>query len=226
MQEHECNICNGTEWVINDKGNAEPCKCRAINMYLRAYKKSGLTKLFSTRTFDTFVTDDKPNEIKQAKNTAMKYVKEFDGTESMALLGISGSGKTHLCIAVANELLKQNIGVLYMQYRDALTNLKQNYISKDDSGESIYQKELNKYKLAPVLYIDDLFKGKLTDSDINVMFEIINYRYINNLPILISSEMSCEDIFKVDAAVGGRILEMCKGRIIEFDGINLNHRLQ
>ena len=29
---------------------------------------------------------------------------------------------------------------------------------------------MNRYKNARVLFVDDLFKGKITDSDVNIMF--------------------------------------------------------
>ena len=54
-----------------------------------------------------------------------------------------------------------------------------------------YNKVMNRYKNARVLFIDDLFKGKITDSDINIMFELINFRYFNNLPVIVSCEMEC-----------------------------------
>ena len=39
-----------------------------------------------------------------------------------------------------------------------------------------YGMVISKYKICDVLLIDDLFKGKINESDINIMFEIVNYR--------------------------------------------------
>ena len=38
------------------------------------------------------------------------------------------------------------------------------------------------------ILIDDLFKGKVTESDINIMFELLNFRYFNKLPVIVSCE--------------------------------------
>ncbi len=223
---YKCELCQDTEFIYNAETNtAYECECRQANAYKRLYDKSGITRLFASKSFNNFITNGKPKEVQNAKRVSENYVKNFSETESLALLGESGAGKTHLCIAVSNELLKRNIAVLYMQYRDVLTNLKQHYISKDSVGDSIYQKEIEKYKTAPVLYIDDLYKGKISETDVNIMFELINHRYINMIPIIVSSEMSCEKLLQVDKAIGGRILEMCKGNIVEFEGISLNYRL-
>lgn len=221
LNNYECKKCNDTELIFDsEKHTATPCECQESKKYKRLYEKSGITKAFSKKTFENFETNNKPNVVKQAKVTAQKFVEKYSHESSIAFLGQVGAGKTHLCIAIANELLKRNIGVLYMQYRDTVTNLKQNIME-----EEIYQKELNKYKTATVLYIDDLFKGKLTETDINIMFEIINYRYLNELTILISSEYDAQKLIEFDEAIGSRIIEMCKGYIVQLEGMELNHRL-
>ena len=70
-----------------------------------------------------------------------------------------------------------------------------------------------------------LLNGKVTEADINIMFEIINHRYLNGKPLIISSELFQEDLLKFDEAIGSRIIEMCKGRIVEIRGIENNYRL-
>lgn len=169
------------------------------------------------------------------KKMAMKYAKDFNQIKdkrnnSIALLGQPGSGKTHLGIAIANELMGQGIGVRYMEYRTHVPQIKQvanDYIS--------YATEINKYKNATVLLIDDLYKkatykdrtGKeyVSDADIRVMFEIINHRYLKNAPLIVSSEYFIEDLLNFDEALGSRILEMCEGHIKELRGEKLNYRL-
>jgi DNA replication protein DnaC len=119
------------------------------------------------------------------------------------------------------------IGVLYMPYREEITHLKQ--VVNDDVE---YQLQINKYKNAPVLLIDDLFKhavddyGRVNRSDLRIMFEIINFRYLKQLPILVSSEYFKKDLINFDDAIGSRIIEMCKGRVVELVGKELNHRME
>lgn len=163
---------------------------------------------------------------KTAKDKAVSYVKsfrdiEFDRNNSIAFLGNCGSGKTHLSIAIANNLMAKNIGVLYMPYRNAVTKIKQTV-----TDEINYNNAIQRYKSARVLLIDDFAKGKVTEADINIMFEIINHRYLNGKPIIISSELLQEDLLKFDEAIGSRIIEMCKGRIVEIRGIENNYRLK
>ena len=81
-------------------------------------------------------------------------------------------------------------------------------------------------KNARVLFIDDLLKGKVTDSDINIMYEIINYRYLQRKAVIISTEKTIEQLLEFDEAVGSRLIEMSKGYIITFDNSVPNYRLR
>ena len=221
--EYECEVCKDMEWILDGEGKAHPCKCREVKLYRRILAASGISDAFRRKTFDNFERRNK--RIDKAKTTAQQYASDFqtikqDRHNSIAFLGRPGSGKTHLSIAIANELMNLKVGVLYMPYREAIIKLKQCVM--DDEN---YNREIGKYKLAPVLMIDDLFKGKKTESDLNIMFEIINHRYLKNMPMIISSELLIDDLIEFDEATGSRIVEMCRGRILELTGKDMNYRL-
>ena len=135
-------------------------------------------------------------------------------------MGSVGGGKTHLSLAIANELMKDGIGVVYMGYRESIIKLKQNVMDEEN-----YERLMKRYKNCKVLMIDDLFKGSITPSDINIIFEIINHRYFNNLPMIISTERGRDELLKIDEAIGSRILEMCGHYSIELKGSKLNYRI-
>ncbi|SNR95961.1 DNA replication protein DnaC [Anaerovirgula multivorans] len=221
---YRCPKCQDREFIINGN-SARPCECQELRRYERILEASGISQAFKQKTFKNFSADNKSNEIKIAKQTAMEYVMGFEEiskqvSNSIAFLGQVGSGKTHLSIAIANNLMKKLVPVLYMPYRDVITHLKQCI-----TDEVNYQREIAKYKTASVLMVDDLYKGRISASDTNIMFEIINYRYLKGLPVVISSELNTDKILDIDEGIGSRIIQMCKGRLIELQGANLNHRL-
>jgi len=45
---------------------------------------------------------------------------------------------------------------------------------------------------------------------------VLNYRYINHLPVVVSSELLVKDLLKLDQGVGRRIIEPARGHLIEF----------
>ena len=241
----ECELCQDTEFIIEQKpyytytdkdGNkrtayssvSTPCACREAKRYKRILDSSGISEAFQQKTVNQFKPKNKQQD--EARKAAADYITNFEQirstrNNSIAFLGQVGAGKTHLTIAIANALLKMGIGVLYMQYREAVTQLKQ-CITDEES----YQRELGKYKNAPVLLVDDLFKGltrqgKANESELSIMFEIINFRYLKQMPVLVSSEFGIDRLIDFDEATGSRIADMCKGRTIEFAGAELNHRM-
>jgi DNA replication protein DnaC len=222
---HNCEICKDTEWIINTETNsAKPCKCQEAKRYKRILENCGISEAFLKKNFSNYTPKNAAQ--REAKETAQAYAKNFETirnerNNSIAFLKQVGSGKTHLSIAICNTLMEQGTGVRYMQYREVITRLKQNM-----TDEAYYQNEMHKYKECPVLLIDDLYKGKTTESDINLVYEIINHRYLKGMPIILSCEYDMDKLLEFDEAIGSRIAEMCKGRIIEFIGIELNDRLR
>lgn len=226
----ECAICKDTELVYyEDTRGAAPCKCVEAKRYKKIMESSGISESDKSKTVNAYIP--KNDKQKEAKAMAVEYITNFNTirssrNNSLALFGQPGSGKTHLTVAIANALLKQGIGVLYMPYREVTTYLKQIITDEEE-----YQKEIKKYKTAPVLLIDDLFKfatkdGRVNESEMRIMFEIINYRYLKQLPILVSSEYTINQMLNYDDATGSRIAEMCKGRTIHLQGKELNHRME
>ena len=186
------------------------CKCVDIRNSIMRMKRSGLKDIIKDYTFDKFL-DTEPWQ-KTLKSAAMEYAKKPEGW--LFLGGQSGCGKTHLCTATCREFLLGGKSVQYMLWRDDVTKLKS---AVTDSEE--YGKLIDRYKNAEVLYIDDLFKtGKVdsgfqkpTAADINVAFEILNYRYNNPALItIISSELTEDELLDIDEATGGRIYERAK----------------
>ena len=227
----QCKICNGTTWIFKKDGSgyewAEPCECREKTIALKRLASSGISEEDSKKGFEGFNTFNEPILIK-AKDTATLYSQNFADIEdkrvnSIMLCGASGRGKTTLGMAVANNLISAGVGVRYMPYRDTVTDLKQ---LLGHENKTLYKDKIYRLQNARVLFIDDLLKGKVTESDINIMYEIINYRYLQKKPVIISTEKTIEELLDFDEAIGSRLIEMSKGYIIIFDNSVPNYRLR
>lgn len=167
-------------------------------------------------TMENFKADTK--EACEMKKIAKNFISDPNAT-GLAFFGKSGTGKTHICVAVCKNL---NLEHHYWQYRSEIQKLK-NVMYRDPSK---YDELMQLPKSSPCLYIDDLFKGafdgsgKLSGQDGQLMFEIINARYIKKLPTIISSEYSLNEIIKADTAIGSRIYEMVYPYLLKVAGDN------
>lgn len=216
---YNCDICRNKGYVVklaeHENGTfyqvCTDCKCVEIRNSIMRMKRSGLKDIIKDYTFEKF--QDTENWQKAIKSAAMEYAKEPEGW--FFLGGQSGAGKTHLCTAICREFLLAGRRVKYMLWRDDVVKIKG---AVTDSEE--YSRLIDEYKTIDVLYIDDLFKTgkdnfnqaqKPTGADINVAFEIINYRYNNpKLLTIISSELTEDELLDIDEAIGGRIYERAK----------------
>lgn len=223
-----CSPAEANNW--SDKYSI-PCKCVKNDRMNKLLKSSEITDEFKKLGFGNFQTGGKPQSIIDAYETSYEYFCNFIENKSkkqnsIALLGNPGSGKTHLLTAVSNNLMrKQLVAVLYFPFVEGFDDLRDDF--------DLLKQKLEHMKTIDVLFIDDLFKpvnGKPRASkfEIEKMYAVINYRYLNKKPILVSSELTVDELIKVDEALGTRIYEMCEDYIVQIvgDPMELNHRLK
>lgn len=217
-----CPICLNKGYVRKktiDGAVSIECRCMPKRRSLRMMKKSGLGDMLERYTFDTYQTTE--NWQQTVKQKAMDYVKDHDGKWFVAA-GSVGSGKTHICTAICGGLIGDGLEVRYMLWRDHSVKIKA--VVNDSEA---YSEMVEPLKRVPVLYIDDFLKSakdeggkqRITPGDINLAFELINYRYNDkNLITIISTEKMIDDIIGIDEAIGSRIYERSKGYRLELTG--------
>lgn len=161
-----------------------------INRLLGA---SGIGKRFQKRTFSTFVTNTPTRE--KAYQIAKKYADNFalhmqDGT-GLYIEGTNGTGKTHLAAAIAMQLMtEQKIPCICKTAGDLLLDIKSAFDIENINEKRILQV----YKDVSLLIIDDLGKEQCTDWSISTLYSIMNDRYENMLPTIITTNYNSEDL--------------------------------
>lgn len=170
-----------------------------------------------------------PNRSPQAaevKAKALDWLKNHkEGGPGFGAFGHSGTGKTHICIALCQELTKRfHEPHRYFSYRAEMPDL----IKASRSYSADYKSAIHKWQTCRNLYIDDLFKlagrgGYLGNADVDemrVVYDIVNARYLNHLTTIFSSEYRLQEITNVDEAIGSRIYDMVMPYGIHTDGPN------
>lgn len=213
---HDCPKClnRGSVAFAREDGTifTQDCDCMKIRRCVWEMEKSGLKNIIKEKTFEAYSAAE-PWQ-KAIKDGAMAFADKLEGW--LLFCGQSGSGKTHLCTAVCRHRLLAGDEVRYMPWRDKVAELKAMSLDSERRGEII-----NGYKTAKILYIDDLYKvGRAADgssnptgADISLAFEIINHRYINHLPTIISTEKTPQELVEIDEATGSRIVEVAGGNV-------------
>lgn len=204
---YNCSICKNKGLVarLGDDDNIiqKQCKCMTIRATMSRAQRSGLGEIITQYTFDKF--DDTEDWQKVLKQKAQAFCKDDDASW-FYIGGQVGSGKTHLCTAIAAHYIKAGREVKYMLWSEEGKKLK---ALANSPG---YQDEIALYKDVDVLYIDDFVKVKNgespTPADINLAFEIINHRLMSREKItIISSEKTLDDMLEYDEATMSRIYQ-------------------
>jgi DNA replication protein DnaC len=227
---HNCSMCQDNEGYIAKREDGteyyKVCECAGTKKVERVMKSSQITWEFQKKNFDNFSLDNISPIIRGAYQASQQYINNFESIRntrknSIALLGNPGCGKTHLMMAIANELMSRSVKVLYFPWVEGFNEIKDDLSQTED--------RITKMQKVDVLFIDDMWKGRKepTPFQIEQAFAIINHRYMEQKPVLISSERTIDQMCDLDEAIGSRINEMCKDyRVLIKGGRELNFRLR
>jgi len=199
-----CPICGGIGYLrrdvpINhpDFGKIFPCSCRseAITQSARTrlFKMSSLDALKNLR-FENFekrgrvgLGKHQADSLENAYNQALNFAKKREGW--LLLMGPYGSGKTHLAAAIANEAIEGGVSTLFLTVPDLLDWLRYAY-----SGVEIsFEQRFEEIRESPLLILDDFGTQNATSWAQEKIFQIMNHRYINKLPTVVTSNMLIND---------------------------------
>ena len=167
---------------------------------VRLYENSGLGRRFRDRTFETF----QPGGYEKQFQIAHDFATGFETNQGNGLLfvGTVGTGKTHLAASIANHIIKElGIPVIVLNVTELFEKLR-NFSETNNT--------LKELKKIPLLILDDIGKEKVTDWNREKLYEIINARYEDYLPVVITSNDTPANMEKnLGSATYSRLCEMC-----------------
>lgn len=185
------------------------------NQVDKIIKNSKMSKRNLNYKFENFEVNSNNKKVYQSlKNYSEKLVNEVE-RKGLILVGNNGVGKTHLACSIANELIKNGIPIIYGTLINLLAELKNTY----DVDNNISEMEIIKlYEKVDLLIIDDLGKEKPSEWGLEKLFTIINSRYENNLPVIITTNydqnslidrLSINGEIETAKSIISRLYEMC-----------------
>ena len=203
-----CPHCGGVGYVRYDVplghekfGKIESCICRAKdvadNARSRLFEMSNLNRL-SHLTFDNFNAsgNDKAkfmsSQDRENLHKSFEICEEFARTPKGWLLleGGYGCGKTHLAAAIANLAVSNGVPTLFITVPDLLDSLRFAYADPETTFEQRFEDIRN----SNLLILDDFGTQNATAWAQEKLFQIINYRYINKLTTVITTNLMLGEI--------------------------------
>lgn len=106
----------------------------------------------------------------------------------LVLAGPTGVGKTHLALAIAWEWFEDGFDVLFTRVDDMLDWIRQGY----DDGT--YHKRLDSIRRRHLLVLDDLGTEQTKDWSGERIDRIIDWRYLDRSPLVVTTNAKSEDL--------------------------------
>lgn len=182
----------------------------------RMVKESQLGKRFWTRTFSTYQVSDMNRAVYSAvKSYADNFSKHKERGEGLYLSGGFGTGKTHLAAAVCHEAIRQGHQPIFGTMITLLERIKATY----SGGEETEWQLIDRYIRCDLLIVDDLGKERPTPWALEKLYGIINARYEDCRPVVITANYGISQMEKrlagdgaeTAGAIASRLYEMCRG---------------
>lgn len=183
----------------------EAAKKREFEERVKRYRRMGFPESDMHRW--TFENDDGANA--KVTEVMRRYVNHFPEMlktgKGLLLYGNVGTGKTYAACEVANALIDKGYPVLVTNFT-RITNTVQGMFE----GKQEYLDSLNDFRL---LIIDDLGVERESAYMQEMVYSIIDGRYRTGLPMIITTNISMEQLKKTDsmerARIYDRIFERC-----------------
>lgn len=173
---------------------------------MRAYSArllgdSGIKPRFRDRTFDKFKqdTDGRRRSYEVAKTYADRFKELSEKGWGLYLEGGNGTGKTHLAVAIGLQLISAGVPVICKTSGDLLLDIRNTF----DGGDATEAEILDVYKKIDLLIIDDLGKEQVSEWSMSVLFSILNDRYENLKPTVITTNYGSAELIKRLTPKGG-----------------------
>lgn len=190
-----------------------PCRCMAGRISKQRLLASGAGAMLQRCTFDTY--EARTDWQRNVKSSAEAYVGLVRDGLWYYIGGDVGAGKSHICAAIMQELIKQGFSVRWMDWAEEATRIRMGWRTE-------YEKSMEPWKTAQVLVVDDFLKAVKTErskrperEDVKLAYSIINHRYKNPALItILSSEFELADIEQFDEALSSRIEQRCTGDFV------------
>lgn len=203
-----CPHCGGAGYVRYDApvgdpkfGRLETCVCRAKDVAeaarARLFAMSNLNRL-SYLTFENFspagnekarfMSGQERGNLRAAFEAGEEFARNPKGW--LLLEGGYGCGKTHLAAAIANFAVNNGLPTLFITVPDLLDSLRFAF----DDPETTFEGRFEEIRNAALLILDDFGTQNATAWAQEKLFQIVNYRYINKLPAVITTNLMLDEI--------------------------------
>lgn len=210
-----CSRCNRIE---REREELEAVAVEEMKRQKRIEEKllgAGIPAAFVGRSFENYVVESP--EMLAARDVAKEFADSFwlkAVPEGLFLVfgGVTGTGKSHLALAVAQIVLKRGTA-MYMDVADLIQRVRGTWRRDSEQSEESMMSLLSSIDL---LVIDEIGVQRGTTDEQNTLTDIINRRYRDMRPTILLTNLPGAELVKL---LGPRVMSRLTERatFVTFD---------
>jgi len=202
----ECVKCKQIQKEIQER---EAKELEEEKLWITLLKNTGIPRRHALKSLNEFEYESVVHE-KYIEDYINHFRDYFEVGKGLLIIGITGTGKTHLAVGLCMELyMRYGINLKYINYVEFLEELKISYSNNSENN-------LEKYKRADFLVIDDLGAEAPKEWSSEKLYYLVNYRYNAMLPTIVTCNLTAKELRdKVGDRTYGRLCEISTGIIFK-----------
>jgi primosomal protein DnaI len=190
------------------KARSDAIKRARIRENLKFYDTEVYIQNASIEDFECF-----NDERQRLKDLAVQFLKDYRPdrfSQGLYIYGRYSTGKSYLISAVAQELAKRNVSVLFCYMPDLVRSIKQGM------NEGNLEERVNQLKRADVLMLDDIGGENMSPwfRD-EVLVPVMQYRLSASLPVFMTSNYDFIKLVEAMTAVKDESNHVKAARLVQ-----------
>ncbi|MGE5488141.1 MAG: ATP-binding protein [bacterium] len=189
-----CEKCGGSGWIIFERegiSGAQPCDCVPSTSVEDLEEAARIPPHYRSASFDNFSAFNESYQFILVKLAA--YVREFPAglkKPGLLMIGSTGTGKTHLAVAVLRKLIAKGFQGLFFDYMNLLERIRAGWNEQANAADrDAYQSCLD----ADVLLLDDVGSHRVSEFVEDTVTGIVTYRCNHEKPLIVTTNIPDPD---------------------------------